>query len=406
MASFILKSYLLYLRILTRFNKHKPLLLVTPGPVLLRSKTRQVLSQQSLHHRSDQFKNILQKTQIQLKKLFKTKESVMILTSSGTGAMEAALTNTLSAQDQVLVISVGKFAKRWVEIAKAFNIIPHELQTPWAQALDLKDLKSVLQNNTQIKACLVQACETSTGTEYPIQDIATYLKTHYPNMLLIVDAMTGLGSMPLAMDDWGIDVLISGSQKSLMLPTGLAFIAFSQKAWQAEAKATCPRYYFDLKKEKEATILGQNHFSSNVSLIRALHASLCYIESQSLEQLILRCQKLKESSLLFCKTLGLKLFSARPAAAVTAIELSGINSSQLQQSLKDKYHIQCAGGQSQLKGRICRIGHLGCISNSQHIRVLLCLAAEIKRQKPDVNFCWSQILKALIKARLVLDSKM
>ena len=381
------------------FFKKKPPLLLSPGPVLMHSTVRKALSGPMLHHRSQVFKNILTQVLEDLKQLFKTKNPVLILNSSGTGAMEAGISNTLSPGDHVLCLISGKFGERFKEIALAFGLKVHSLTSELGQAIKLNQFEEALKNNPNIKAVLTTACETSTGTEQPLKELADLLKQKAPSVLFIVDAITGLGSMTLNMDDFGIDVLITGSQKALSLPTGLSFIALSKKAWIAQKTSTCPKYYFDLKKEYIAQAKGQTAFSSSVSLIKALHKSLKLIKKQGLKNCILKCELLKQSSHVFCRELGLELFSTRPANAVTAIVIpKPVLASQLKNSLEKNRNIFFAGGQGPLKDKLLRIGHLGAISFSEHLKALKALSLELQKADPK-NFTSEKIQKALKQAQ-------
>ena len=378
-------------------------ILLTPGPVLLSPKVQKALSQQMWHHRSSEFEKLLKEVLTSLKKLFQTKEAVLILNSSGTGAMEASLSNTLSPGEEILCICAGKFGERWKDMADCFGIKVHSIKVPLGQAVSTQIIKKELEKNPNIKALLLTACETSTATEQPIEAISKMLKK-FPQILFILDGITGLGAMDLPMDSWGIDVLIAGSQKSFMIPTGLSFIALSQKAWTAAKTASCQKYYFDLHREKTAQAQGQTAFSSNVSLIRALKESLKYIDNQGLQAWILRCQNLKESTHIFCKALGLSLFSSKPANSVTAIQIPDhLSAKDIKKNIQKKYHIVIAGGQGGLKESLLRIGHLGPIKNKNHIKALEALALEIQKKDPSL-FSRQQIKKALSQAKKTLKT--
>ena len=366
-------------------NKKEDELLLTPGPVLLSPFVRKALSRPMWHHRSFKFEKVLREVSSDLKDIFQTKQPVLILNSTGTGAMEAALSNTLSPGEEVLCICAGKFGERWKEIALAFNLKVHLVNVPSGEAVRPKIIQKNLEKNKQIRALLLSACETSTATEQPVKEIAKVLENH-PQTLFIVDGMTALGASELPMDKWNIDVLIAGSQKSFMLPTGLAFISLSKKAWKAVEKASCPRYYFDLKKEKKAQAKGQTAFSSSVTLIRALKTSLNFIKKQGLKSCVLKCQTLKKSTHIFCESLGLNLYSSKPANSVTAIKIpKNLSVKAIRKNLQENHGIVIAGGQGLLKDEILRIGHLGPIKPQSHLRALKALALELKK-KSSHNF--------------------
>ncbi|MCY4320906.1 MAG: alanine--glyoxylate aminotransferase family protein [Bdellovibrionaceae bacterium] len=380
-----------------RLKKNQSPLLLSPGPVILATPIKKSLSQDMWHHRSFLFKKALRKISSDLKILFQTKQDVLILACTGTGAMEASLSNILSPKEEVLCVSAGKFGERWKEIALAFNLKPIVIEVPWGQAVSIKEIEKHL-NNKNIKALLITACETSTATEQPIKEVAKLLK-NYPDILLVVDAITGLGAMELKMDKWGIDVMIAGSQKTFWLPAGLAFICLSQKAWKKNLSSKLPKYYFDLNKERQAQQKGETAFSSSVSLIRALSVSLKLLKKKGLKNLIIRTETLKKACHIFCKFLGLELFSSKPANSLTALKVFSADS--IKKNLERKHGIFIAGGQGQLKNKILRIGHLGPLTNKDFIRALKALGFELVKQKPDL-FTKTKIKMALKKVEDIL----
>ncbi len=384
----------------------KPYTLLTPGPVPLTSSIKSILSEQPHYHRSSKFQHIFKEVKKKLQTFFQTKESVIILTSTGTGAMEAAITNTLSPGDTVLCVCSGKFGNRWKDIALSYNLKPEVIDVRWGEPVSTEEISHHLQNNNHIKAVLVSACETSTATNQPIEEISKILKNK-PEILFIVDGITGLGAMPLPMDQWNIDVLVGGSQKSFLLPTGMSFISLSQKAWDFEKKSTCPKYYFNLKREREKQEEGNTSFSINVSFIKALNQSLEYLleKDKNLEKCILRCQQLAKATQLFCKELDLDLLSKKPSDSVTAIQIpETISANQIKKSLEEKENIIVAGGQDQLKDKIIRIGHLGFIQNEDLLRCLETLGAELHNQLFD-QFPKDKIQRALEVTKKELSKK-
>jgi len=389
-------------KILTRNTKEKAPLLLTPGPVILSPSVRNALSQPMWHHRSLEFKQTLKQVSSDLQEIFQTKQPVLILHSTGTGAMEAALSNTLSPGEKVLCICTGKFGKRWKNIAQTFGMTVCSIDILPGKAVSVEMVKRELKKTKSIRALLVTACETSTATEQPIKEIAQILK-NYPEVLLIVDGITALGAMELPMDEWGIDVLVAGSQKGFMIPTGLAFIALSEKAWKAESASSCPKYYFNLKKEQTAQAQGQTAFSSSVTLIRALKESLKSIKSQGLKNCILKCQALKKSTHVFCENLGLTLYSSRPANSVTAVELpEGVSAQRIKNNLQTYHKVILATGQGPLRDKILRIGHLGPIGPADHLKGLKALALELKREAPNHSDD-ATVKKALKQAEKTLN---
>ena len=372
--------------------------LLTPGPVPLLKQTREILSEPVFHHRSPEFQRIFKELRKKLKYIFKTKNEVLVLNSSGTGAMEASLINTLSPGDQVICVCGGKFGERWRDIALSHGIKVCSLNVLWGQPLSLEDAKRSLKRYPKAKAFLVSACETSTGTQHPIEELSLLLKK-YPKTLFMVDGITGFGAMKLNMDAMGIDVLIGGSQKSFMLPAGLAFIALSDKAWNFQKHSTCPRYYFNLEKEKEAQKTGQTAFSTNVSLIKALEKNLTLFQKKGLKHFIFRSKSLAKVTRNFCKVLNLPLFSKRPASSVTAIQMpKGISGKKVQYLMEKEDYVIVAGGQGALKDKIIRIGHLGPITNRDLMYGLKSLGQQIQNLQLEI-YSKKQLNKALKAAK-------
>ena len=379
-------------------ERKKTYILLTPGPVPLLRQTRQILSEPPLHHRSSEFQIIFKELQKKLQTVFQTKNQVLILNSSGTGAMEAALINTLSPGDQVICVCGGKFGERWRDMALSHGLKVHSLNVPWGRTLPLTEAEKSFKKHPKTKAFLVSACETSTGTEHPIEELSLLLKK-YPDTLFMVDGITGLGAMNLNMDAIGIDVLIGGSQKSFMLPAGLAFIALSNKSWRFQKQSTCPRYYFNLAKEKEAQRTGQTAFSSNVTLIKALDKNLTFFEKKGVKHFIHRSHSLAKVTRHFCKTLNLSILSEKPASAVTAIKMpEGVSGKKVQYIMEKEAHVIVAGGQGILKDKIIRIGHLGPVTNKDLIHGLKALGQTIRKLQPEI-YSIIQLNKALKTAK-------
>ena len=377
----------------SKFSKDKPLLL-SPGPVILAPEVKKALSQDMIHHRSLSFEKALKQSSEELKYFFQSRQEVLILSCTGTGAMEAAFTNSLSPGDTLLCVGGGKFGERWQAMAKSLGLLPKLIEVPWGQAVSLDQIQSSLKAHPTAQALVVCACETSTGTHHPIREISELLKQSHPDLLFIVDAVTGLGARRLEMDEWGIDIMVAGSQKTFWLSAGLSFICLSKKAWKKSLTSKLPRYYFDLNKEREAQAKGQTAFSSPVSLIQALKASLKILKKKGLKELIADCEKFKKSSHLFCKALDLKLYSSAPANALTAIEIE--ESENLKKRLESLHHVIVAGGQGQLKNKILRIGHLGPLKPEDFLMALSALGSEIKKRDSDIT-------KALKSARSVFS---
>lgn len=362
-------------------NKLTSYRLLTPGPVPLPTEVLNALAQPILHHRTPEFEAILQRVWAGLKWIFETEQQVMMLTSTGSGAMEAALVNTLSPGDSVLAVINGKFGERWADMAERFGAIVTRIQVPWGESVQIAQLQSELKKTGDYKALLVQAVETSTATQNPIFEIGQLLKNH-PQCLFMVDAITGLGAMTLPMDQWGIDVMVAGSQKAFMLPTGLSFIALSDKAWQAQKHAKMPRYYFDLELELKANKKGQTYFSSANSHTVALDVVFQRFIKRGKNLIKARCEILAEATRAAGQALGLKVYSKSPAVSVTALELPvSVDGQKLRDHLEKKYFVTFMGGQDQLQGKILRIGHLGYITDEDMRAGFTSLAESLKEFK-------------------------
>ena len=358
--------------------------LLAPGPVAIPEEILQVLSRPMIHHRTPEFTKILTRVLEQLKNIFVTEQPVMLLSSTGTGAMQAALTNTLSSEDEILVVESGKFGERWSKIAKSFGVTVHTLEVEWGKSVVTKDIEVLLRKHPKIKAICTQACETSTATSHPIKEIASLTKND-PNRILIVDAITALIYQELPMDDWGIDVLVAGSQKAFMLPAGLSMIALSEKAWAFSTHSTLPKFYFDLQAELNANQKGQTHFSSAVTHIRALDAILDQFEKIGLQKVIAQAKKIQQAIISACQEFQLSIFATCPT--VTAIKVpNDLDGTQIRDHMELDFNVTVMGGQDQLKGKILRIGHMGYIKESD---LIVCFEALAKGLN-DHNFIVSQ----------------
>ncbi|MBX7231979.1 MAG: alanine--glyoxylate aminotransferase family protein [Bdellovibrionales bacterium] len=344
-----------------------PYRLMTPGPVSLHPEVLQALAQPVQHHRTDMFLKTLSRVWKGLQWFFSTQQPVLMITSTGSGAMEAAIVNTLSEGDEVLVIVSGKFGERWAEIAEIYKLKVHRINVVWGQSVDLEKVRAFLRGNAKIKAVFCQAVETSTATQHPIQELAKIIKME-SSALFAVDAITGLGAMKLDMDGWQIDILVGGSQKAFMLPAGLSFIAFSERAWRAYETSNLPCFYLDMGVERLANQKGQTFFSSPSSHIVALDTVLTLFQKQGMDSLIQRCELLAKTTRVCGEILGLKVFSQSPAASVTALQVpDGMNAEKIRGALECQFNMTVMGGQEYLQGKILRIGHLGYIRDEDEI---------------------------------------
>ena len=359
--------------------------LMTPGPSPVPLFVRESLAQEIMHHRTSEFKEILKEAHGGLKSVFCTENPVLILSSSGTGAMEAAVSNLFSKGDKVLAIGGGKFGERWAEIAKALALDVVELNIEWGSAPSADELIKILDENENIKGVLTTLCETSTATVFDIEKIAKI--TSEKNMLLVVDAISGLGQDVLLTDQWGVDVVVSGSQKGFMLPPGLSFISLSKRAQSAMANSDLPKYYFDLKKALKSHAKDDTPYTSAVSLVVGLATALNAINKEGLEARWKKFSKMAEATREAAKALGLKVFSQQPSDSVTAIiSPENIKSSDIIKALRSEYGLSIAGGQAEFKDKIFRIAHMGWISEKDLIecfslleKVLVNLGYEFKQ---------------------------
>lgn len=334
--------------------------LVAPGPTEVPPEVSLEMARPIPHHRSEDFIPILERVREDLKWLFQTKNDVLILASSGTGAMESAVSNFMKRGAKAIAVRGGKFGDRWAEILRAYGCESIDINVEWGEPVNPDEVKRVLDKNPDVRAVYIQASETSTGVKHPVKEIADIVRER-DNTILVVDAITALGVFELKMDEWGLDVVVGGSQKALMLPPGLAFVAVSEKAWKLSEDSDLPKYYFDLKKERKNQTKNQTAYTPAVSLIVGLSKSLEMMKKEGLEKIFERHRILAEGVREAVKGMGLKLFAERsPSEAVTAIcAPDGIDGQKIVKHLREKYKIIIAGGQDRLKGKIFRIAHIG-----------------------------------------------
>ena len=334
--------------------------LLAPGPTPVPPEVLLAMSAPMIHHRSPDFIPVIQKVRAGLKWLFQTTQEVITVAGSGTAGMEASMTNFLSPGDKVIAINGGKFGERWLKIAKAYGVTAIEVTVPWGDSVDLSHVEKLLSGDPSIRAVYVQASETSTGVWHDIQGLAR-LTAGREQTILVVDAITALGVVNIPMDQWGIDVLITGSQKALMLPPGLACIAVSEKAWVLNQSAKCPRFYLDLKREKDNILKDSNAWTPAVSLWIGLAKSLEMMQAEGLEKLFARHRLLARATREGVRGLGLSIFARQtPSDALTAIVApEGFDGELIYKNLRTQYGITGAGGQDQLKGKVFRVSHMG-----------------------------------------------
>ncbi|MHB8110819.1 MAG: pyridoxal-phosphate-dependent aminotransferase family protein [Syntrophorhabdaceae bacterium] len=333
--------------------------LLAPGPTQIPPDVLLKMAEPMIHHRNPMFETVVEDVRGGLKHLFGTGNEVLIFASSGTGAMEGAITNMLSPGDKAIIVRAGKFGERWAEICQAYGIVSVNIDLPWGDKLDPILVDKALEANPDAKAVYMQATETSTGTLFPVREIAAMVR-NYPGTLMVVDGITGVGVMPLPMDEWGIDVLIGGSQKALMLPPGLAFAGVSDKAWAHNEASKTPKFYFNWAKERDNLKKNQTNFTPAISLITGLRESLRIMREEGLENVYRRTDALAKAMREGAAAIGLEIFSKDPSPAVTAIcAPEGIDGQAIYKTLWKKYAVTGAGGQDHLKGKIFRLATLG-----------------------------------------------
>jgi aspartate aminotransferase-like enzyme len=338
-----------------------------------------------IHHRTPQFAKIFSEVREGLKELFGTKNDVLILASSGTGAMEAAVSNLFSPGEKVLVVNGGKFGERWLEIGKAFGLVPVDLKVEWGKPVKVEAIAQSLKAHPDIQAILVQASETSTTTWHPVEKIAKLTKN---GPLLIVDGVTAVGVKRVAMDEWGVDAFITGSQKAMMLPPGLGFIALSARAWARTAQAKLPKFYFNLNLERKNQQKGSAAFTPAVSLIFGLRAALELMRKEGLERVYARHDRMGRATRSAATALGLKLLAPEsPSPAATGIWMpEGINADKLLDYFRDRMQITFAEGQDQLRGKVIRIAHVGYMGVFDVLVAIGALEMGLKKFGAPVEF--------------------
>lgn len=337
--------------------------LLTPGPTMIPERVLAIMSKPIIHHRTPQFAAVMDDVKAGLKYLYQTRQDVMLLLSSGTGAMDAAVTNLFRKGDKVITINGGKFGARWTKICKAYGLNVAELKLEPGVPASAKQVEELLNQNPDTRGVLFQASETSTGTLMPTKEICALTRSR-KDCINVVDAITALGVFDLPMDDWGIDVMLTGSQKALMLPPGLTCVALSDKAWGFNASADIPRFYFDLAKERAALARGQTAWTPAISLIVGLQESLKMLREEGLHNVFKRHELLARATRSAVKAMGLETLARENLSpAVTAVKVPAeIKDGKLiPKTMRDKYGVSIAGGQDELEGKIFRLTHLGYI---------------------------------------------
>ena len=334
--------------------------LLAPGPTPVPPEVLLAMAAPIIHHRSPDFLPVLDSAKTGLQWLYQTKNDVLILSATGTGGMVGAVNNFFSRGDRVLVINGGKFGERWTKICQAYELKVEEIVVEWGYAVKPEIVEEQLRKHTDIKGVFVQASETSTGVYHDIKALASIVKK-YGDTLFIVDAISALVAHDLRTDEWGIDIMIGGSQKGVMLPPGIAFASVSEKAWKKAETSKLPKFYFNFKKERENLAKNQTNFTSPVTLIIGLNESLKMLQTEGLGNVFKRHETLADATRKAVQAIGLDIYPKEsPSNSVTAIVApSGIDGQAVYKNLREKYGITAAGGQDKAKGKVFRIAHLG-----------------------------------------------
>jgi aspartate aminotransferase-like enzyme len=377
--------------------------LFTPGPTPLLPSAQLAIAAADIHHRTPEFRALYQRVLGQLKEFIGTQNDVILLAASGTGAMEAAVSNLTSPGDKVLVLTAGKFGERWTSLTKAFGCDPEVISAPYGKTFSMEEVRRKLTPATRV--VYIQATETSTGARHDVKAVADAVRGS--DTLLVVDAITGLGTTTFDVDGWGIDVIIGGSQKAVMIPPGLSYCAVSERAWQRMEKTQSPRYYFDLRKERKSAAKGESAYTPAVALIAGLGAALDYIAAnangnlvEGRKKLIANAETCAAMTREAAKALGLELFApSAPAAAVTAVLPPGdLDSGLIVKGLKEQFGAVISNGQGEMKGKLFRIAHLGYFDYLDTIALIGALELVMARVVPSRQV---EFGSALRKAQLV-----
>src|SRR5574341_2678493 len=360
--------------------------LMAPGPTPVPAEVLLAMAQPMIHHRTPQYDVLFSEVRAGLKKLFQTETEVLPLACSGTGAMEAAVVNTLSAGDTVAVVRAGKFGDRWAEIAKAYRLEVIDLRADFGHSVPAERVAATLDANPRVKAVLTQHSESSTGVLHDVRGYAAV--TRGRETLLIVDAVSSLGFADLPMDAWGVDLVVSGSQTGLMLPPGVAFCALGEKAWAKNKTSTLPKYYFDLAEERKSVVKNEAHFTPAVSIVIGLREVLRLLDKEGIANVFKRHDRLARATRVGVEALGLELFcKATPSPALTAIvSPKGVNSEKIVAAYSKTHNITIAGGQGEMKGKVFRLGNMGYAAEFDVIVALSALEQVLADLGQPVDF--------------------
>lgn len=347
--------------------------LFTPGPTALLPQAQAAMAAMALHHRTAEFKAVMKDTLKRLQAFLATKNDVLLLASSGTGAMEASVVNLTSPGDRVLVLSAGKFGERWEKLAKTYGCVVDLVHLPYGEGFKAEHLKGHLEGSNAPKVVYVQATESSTAIQHDVAGIARAARAAKSDILIVIDAITGIGTQQLDIDAWDLDIVIGGSQKAVMMAPGLAYLSVSERAFAAMATSRNPRYYFNLTAERKSQANGETAFTAPVGLVAALNASLQFIESNGGRPgLTANAEALAAATRAAVEALGLKRFGTGvPAGAMTAVATpDGMDSGTLVKALRQQFGSVVANGQGEMKGKMIRIAHLGYYDFAETLSII------------------------------------
>ncbi|MDZ7268870.1 MAG: alanine--glyoxylate aminotransferase family protein [candidate division KSB1 bacterium] len=376
--------------------------LFTPGPTEIPEAVRLAAAARFPYHRGPEFKKLFQEVQAGLQYFFQTKQQVLLLTASGTGGMEACVSNLFSAGETVLVLAGGKFGERWAELGRAFGLQVMVMEVPWGQPVDYTALENLVKTTPHLCGVFCTHSETSTGSLTDVQRVAAIVRRH-SGALIIVDGVTAVGVLPFYFDEWQIDACVSGSQKGAMAPPGLAFVALSERAWQKHSRSTLPRFYFDFTTARQAAQEQGTSWTPAITAIVSLAESLRRIQTNSLEFYWKHYARLATAFRAGVQALGLALFPTVPSNALTAVTVpAGVEGKTLVSRLREGYGVTVAGGQGQLKGKIFRVSHMGDYDHLDQIGLMAAL--EMALAEAGWRFDWGAGLATMQHAYNQMNS--
>lgn len=361
-------------------------LLRIPGPTPIPPSIQQAMNKPMIGHRGPETKELVQRIKPRLKRVFGTKEDVLMITASGTGGLETAAVNVAARGDEVLVLVSGAFGDRFAKICEAYQFKTHRLDTAWGEVVNVDEVKQFLEQNNKIKAVFMTYCETSTGILNPIDEISKVVREH-SDALVIVDGVSCVGGVETKMDEWGVDIFITGSQKAMMLPPGLTFAAVSERAWKVIENNKQERFYFDLQAYRKNLDNDSTPFTPAVSLLFGLDQALTLLEEEGLEKVYERHALMKEMTRAAMKALQVPLLTADEYSSptVTAVKPESFRADELRQTVKEQFNLSLAGGQQHLKGEVFRIGHMGYCSPADVLQIISLIEIGLKQLGENIT---------------------